>query len=88
MEVALIILLVITIALLALIVALCASAIGLMREYLPTRQVVYKASNSTVPPEPEIEEQEEELEEDETVPIEQFKPDFTKPIRFKTDIDN
>lgn len=82
MEVVLVILLIINMAILAFIVLLCHTAISLINKTHPNKTVVYKApvSSSTQTPIDEVEEQEEEVE-DLTVPIEQFTPDFTKPIK-------
>lgn len=66
-------------ALLGLIVLLCTSAIGLLRQALPQKTVVYKTTVEPTPP--PVKEEAEETEDDETVPIEQFTPEFNNPSK-------
>lgn len=71
-------------ALLSAILVFMFSVVEIMREAVTPQVVVQEKKPKKTTDEPV---EEEELEVDDTVPIEQFTPDFTKPIVFKEDID-
>jgi hypothetical protein len=80
MELVVIVLLILNMAVLGTLVLFCSTVITLLKNQNPTVTVESKGSYtaSTYAVDSQVD---EEIEKDESVPIEQFTPDFTKPIK-------
>lgn len=84
MEIVLIILLFLNMALLAAILVFMYAAVDLIRN--DNTPAVVSTITSTPPVQDEPDKVTPDEFEDESVPLEQFTPDFTKPITFKPEV--